>query len=280
MPICRTETEDEWFDFQFSIIKEIFDKANLEGDANILLAGDIFDRSIPSIKIINRLLMLYKKHSYLNIFGIAGNHDLKYHNFSLINESGYDTLTQGEFFNHDPNISEHHFNTEYTPEWLENEITLCHHLCFPDKKSIPPNVNAYTPDDIFKMYPDSKYIICGDYHQGHVTEKDGRFVIVPGCTTVQASDLVDYKPRVYVLDTDEGTVEPIYLYNPTQNIDISHIEEKHDRDDRINEFIDKLKRDNKLSLSFTDNLKNILHTKIDKDVKEIIIQLMEEVDDN
>ena len=272
VPVCRTETEEEWFAYQFKIIYQILDLCE-KYESTLLIAGDLFDRAVPGQKLINTFLLNFKNLDF-KIIAIAGNHDLPYHNFNLINESAFDTLTQGNIFDHSSEITEHHFNTEKDKD---RDIVICHHLCFPDKKSIPPNVNAYIPDDIFDMYPTAKYIICGDYHQGHVTEKDGRFVIVPGCTTIQAADLINYDPKVYLLDTNNNTIEAIKLTNNKDNISNLHITEQNERDTRIDEFIDSLVRNKKISLDFVLNVKRILETKIDEDVKKIIIQIMEEI---
>jgi len=277
VPVCRTENEQEWFNFQFDIIEDIFNKANLEADAKILVAGDIFDRSVPSIKIINRLLMLREKHSYLDIYGIAGNHDLPYHNFNIINESGYDTLTQSKFFSHDKNITEHHFNTDIPKV---NKIVLCHHLCFKDEKSIPPHIEAVTAKDLLEMYPAAKLIVCGDNHHGFVYRENGRTVIVPGAINIQSVGEFDIIPAVHLVELNSDysvkSIELLELFNPADRLTSSHVDQQKERNARIEDFVDMLQSRKEIGLSFRDNLNAALQSKnIDNSVKEIITEIKE-----
>ena len=57
-----------------------------------------------------------------------------------------------------------------------------------------------------------------------------------------------------------------------------HLEEKHQRDDRISAFVEKVKNNGKVSLSFFDNLARTLEdTRVPEEVKMILDELRMEV---
>jgi len=275
VPICRKETESEWFDFQFSIIENILDITKKQ-NANLVIAGDIFDRAVPGQKIINTLLKLFHKYNSIEKFIIAGNHDLPYHNFQLINESGYGTIIQGKTISHNDLITEHHFNTEIKEH---ASIVLCHHLCFENEKSIPPHINAITAKDLIKMYLKANIIICGDNHHGFIKNFKDKIIIVPGSITIQSVTEFNITPSVYLLEIENKKCidhKQIKLKNPIEMLTDTHIKKQQQRNEHIDNFINLLKNKRKMSLSFIDNINAILNNKnIEQSVKDIIIELKE-----
>ena len=279
VPACRTENEEEWFDFQFDVVAEIVALAN-KYDAVLAIAGDIFDRAVPSQKVINRLSRSLNSSYFISS---AGNHDLPYHNFNLVEQAGYGGLLlhKNRLIRGREEFLVHEFNTPL-PE-KEAPVVLCHHLCFKDTKSMPPNVKALTADELLDMYPFAKLIICGDNHTGFVHKQGGRVVIVPGATTVQNASQAQYAPAVYLVDCKDeaGTVrsvERIELNNPADNINLEYKERQDERDERIDNFVQKIRAKKSVSFSFSDNLNEKLKLKtVSQAVKNIINEIQEEV---
>lgn len=269
VPICRKETEQEWFDFQFSIVNQITELAK-SYNATLCIAGDIFDKSFPGMAILNKLLDTL---DFSNLVVSAGNHEIPYHNSeNLINSAIY-TIRQ-KIVNTSKIISYRDYNNS---NYTEKEVMLCHHLVFKDSKSIPPNVNAITANDLLEMYPDSKIIICGDNHHGFIYKKNDRLVIVPGCTTIQTVSEFNHLPVVYLVDTETLNIEKIELYSPISMLTDNHIEQKVLRDQRIVDFVDKLQNKKLNSFDFTANLKQACNQDIELDVKNIIFELLEKL---
>lgn len=275
VPVCRTETEEEWLDFQFQVLHQIFSIAQVE-KAALLIAGDIFDRSAPGMRVVNRFLELRNKFSKVTVEAIAGNHDIPYHNFNLIADSGFGTLIESGVFGLSNDVALHHFNTKKP---APRSITLCHHLVFPDKKSIPPNVSAKLPSEIFDMYPDSALVVCGDYHQSHYHSNGGQTLIVPGCVTIQSAGLANYEPVALLWDSDcPDEVEEFKLVNDKSKISTEHLTKEKARNENIEKFISTLRAKGKVGLSFSDNLREKLNDpSLPKRVKEIIIKIREEI---
>mgnify|MGYP001364958944 CR=1 FL=1 len=279
VPVCRKETEEEWLDFQFSVVEKIFQTAR-EYDALLCVAGDIFDRSFPGMRIINRLLSVMKKYRDVHCYFCAGNHETPYHNHNLLIDSGFETIFK--MVKETPAIALHHFNGP-EPDMEVAEVLLCHHLCFPDRESIPYNVEAYIPDDIAEMYKKDSVIICGDYHglHSHFVKKYKSYVIVPGCTTIQDADYMNYTPSVLFIDTETLHNEVIHLPNNPDMISREHLEKQKARNEHIDNFIEMLSNKKNVSLSFSDNLKKKMTDKdIPKQVKNIVKIIQERVHGN
>lgn len=275
-PVCRTENEKEWYNFQMRLLSEIEVKC-VKNASTLIVAGDIFHRSFPGMNIINSVSEYFSTQKIMPIV-IAGNHDLPYHNFDLVYDSGFGNFLASGLI---PNIGNEkifleNFN-QTDPKYTGQEIVVCHYLCFENEKTIPPNVKAITADDLLEKFPRAKWIFCGDNHTGFHYQKDGRHVIVPGSIYIEAADRKDYEPKVWLVDTDTGAVEIIKLQNPIENISDLHIEEKEERVNRIESFIESLQRNNGMSLSFLDNLERKLATNIVSEVaRTIVYEIIEE----
>ena len=275
VPVCRTETETEWSAFQFKVIRFIFNEAR-QSDASVLCAGDLFDRPVPGTRLVNKLLDIVNEFCDVPFYISAGNHETPYHNHALLPDSAFDTIRKST----DPEsvkIAIHDFNGP-VPE--PKDIALCHHLCFPDREGIPSHVEALTPPDIAKMYPDSSVIVCGDYHglHSHFIKETAQYIIIPGGTTIQDAAYAGYSPSVLFLDTESLDNEVIHLPNDLEKISRIHIEKEQARNDNIDKFISMLQTKGSVSLSFSDNLKKQLQNKdIDPTVKNIIKNIEETV---
>jgi len=109
-----------------------------------------------------------------------------------------------------------------------------------------------------------------------VYEENGRFVFNPGCITRQTLDMKDYKPIIYLFDTEKKEYETIYLLdNDPDVITDKHITHNEERDIRISSFVEKLQKDNTIILDFEENLLNYLQKNKEKrEVKKIIMEIM------
>jgi hypothetical protein len=92
-----------------------------------------------------------------------------------------------------------------------------------------------------------------------------------------SADQIDHKPRVYLWYADTNTVEPVYLPIKQGVITREHIDNKENRDERMDAFVRQLKNsDMEISLSFTNNMETYLSKhKVRKGVKDKIAIAME-----
>lgn len=276
-PRCRKD--EDWIDTQKKALKQILNVA-IEKNCDVFLVGDIFhsanETTFEIIQIVQNFAKELEKYK-LSLYVLFGNHDLRFHSSSYIDKSAVGILLQSE--NIYPisifeNVSAPNFDEEVDCE--DKDYLFIHTLCFPDMKSVPPNVNATFAKELLEDYPHPKWIFTGDYHRNFHYEHNGRHVVNPGCLLRQASDMKNYQCGVYFVDTDSEIVEFIPIIDSEELVDDSYIIEEKERDERIGDFVDKLKETEGVSLDFLANVENALLDKsIDDDVKDMIRELME-----
>lgn len=171
------------------------------------------------------------------------------------------------------NVSAPNFDEECDDS---KEHLFIHTLCFPDMKSMPPNVNAVCAKDLLEEHPNAKWIFTGDYHHSFHYEWNGRHVVNSGCLIRQAVDMKDYRCGAYFVDTDGNVVEFLPIKDNADMLDDAYIVDEKVRDERIGEFVDKLKGTKAVSLDFADNVEKALASSdLDDAVKDMVNLLME-----
>lgn len=278
-PRCRLD--EDWLSFQEGIVEWIVDKAN-EYSCGINIVGDIFDTPNVPASIISMFLRQISKCKE-GVQFIAGNHDLPYHSFENLDNSSIGIIYEA---------AQHHsklYHGMACGRWADfdceekgpniNKALFIHRLVFENSKTIPPNVQAITASELLDEYPDKNWIFTGDNHHAFHYEKKGRHVLNPGCITRQASDFIQYQPSIYFVDTDENIVEAIPIPDTGELVTDAYIQEANAREDRIGAFVEGVKKNGKISLSFTDNIETALlkNKNMSKETITMIHELMEDV---
>ena len=275
-PRCRKD--EDWIATQEKALNQVRMICN-DRRLNLFVVGDMFHRSTEyrMVRMVQKVADELSKSLYF----LAGNHDLKYHSSLNLDSSCISLLSSSHncFKINDANLlngfdSINAPNFDETPD--ENARYLfIHTLCFPDMKSMPPNVNAVCAKDLLEEYPNAEWIFTGDYHRNFHYEWKGRHVVNSGCLLRQASDMKDYQCGVYFIDTDSGIVEFIPIIDSEKLVDDSYIVEQKERDERIEGFVSKLSETQGISLDFADNVeKALLCCDLEDGVKDTIRELM------
>ena len=140
----------------------------------------------------------------------------------------------------------------------------------------PDFVDCETPESLLDKFPNAKWIFTGDYHRNFHYEKKGRHVINSGCLLRQASDFKDYQCGVYFVDTDKNIVEFIFIIDNEELIDDSYITKENEREQRIDNFVNKLQKTQSISFDFIDNVKKSMkENEFTKDLENMVNELME-----
>lgn len=282
-PRCRID--DDWMGTQRNALAQI-KKISVKKDAPVFVVGDLFhSNSDTSFECIQLVQCLADELGELYI--LAGNHDLPYHSSENIDKSAIGVLlnSQNVFMIADW-FEKYHFNTGEKilfsasnfdkRDYTYAKFVFKHILCFPDAKSMPPNVDAITAKELLDEFPNAEWIFTGDYHHNFHYEKNGRHVVNSGCLLRQASDFKDYQCGVYYVDTEKNIVEFIPIIDSGEFVDDSYILKQEERESRIESFVDKLKRTKNISLDFVDNVhKAIIANKLDENMVRIIEELLE-----
>jgi DNA repair exonuclease SbcCD nuclease subunit len=275
-PVCRTETEEEWLVFQEREFQKIIDFTN-ENKAILCLTGDLFDIPRVPAEIVNmavRVLNRLDTPAYM----ISGNHEKLYHR-----EANVDISSIGVFKNH-PKVhyleaSENVYGTrfEHSAVIPDTDITLVHTLCFRTEDDKPFGVEALTARELADRYP-TQYIFVGDMHEPWVYTSHKQCVISSGKMTSQTVKEGEQCPQVYLIDTERGTCASYELDNP--DVSREHLDIREQRDSRIQQALELIKKGVHISLSFKDNLhKKMESSGISPEAINIIDEIEEENND-
>lgn len=269
-PRCRID--EDWIKTQQKALNQIAEICENK-NAPLMVVGDIFNsNSDTSFECIN---MVQKLADFIGgIYLIAGNHDLPYHSSENIDKSAIGVLLQSEnvfkIEDYSDDFSAPNFDEERNPM----PYMFIHTLTIPSKDK-PEFIDCETPESLLKKYPTAKWIFTGDYHKNFVYEKDGRYVINSGCLIRQVSDMKDYQCGVYFVDTDKEVIEFIPIIDDEELVNDEYIIRQDEREERIENFVNKLKDVESVSLDFIDNVeKALLVNKIDEKLKHCIKELI------
>lgn len=279
-PRCRVD--DDWMLAQGNVLRFILGKAR-EYECPLVINGDIFDTSVSGVELVNWLLGIFLEYPDVLVYAIPGNHDLPYHNLENIDRSAYGVLQKSGLIKTDANMFP--FGTDTVETVLGMETVFIHRLVMEKDPGFRMG-NMITAGDLLSQYTDAKWIFTGDNHEGFAFVKDGRYVINPGSPMRLSADQKDYTPRIYFVDTDTELFEEIEVPDPVDMVVTDYLQKDKDRDQRIQEFVGKMKNTSPgqgiegIGYSFEDNLKRHYVTAakngvdISDDVKDLISEVM------
>lgn len=281
-PRCRVD--NDWQETQRMALAKVM-KVAIDKKSPVLVVGDIFhSNSDTSFECIQLVQQMADKLGGLYI--LAGNHDLPYHSSENLDKSAIGVLL---------NSNNVHLIKDYLTKWnLEQEypyiisagnfdeedderaeIVFKHVLTIPSEDK-PDFVDCETPESLLEKFPNAKWIFTGDYHHNFHYERKGRHVVNSGCLLRQVSDMKNYQCGVYFVDTDENIVEFIPIIDNEDLIDDSYILQENERNERIESFVDKLKKTKGVSLDFIDNVQNEMkRNKFETELVQVVDELLE-----
>lgn len=281
-PRCRLD--EDWNKTQENALNQIAELTH-KYKCDVFVIGDIFnsnsDTSFENISLIQDFA-LNKLYYTSGVFILCGNHDLLYHSSENINKSAIGLLLRSEnirlisTLNDIENNPNKYWGSNFDEETKNREIIFKHILCFPDRKSLPPNVDALCAEELLDKYDNAKWIFTGDYHKNFHYEKNGRHIVNSGCLLRQATDLKDYQCGVYYVDTDEEIVEFIPIKDDYELVDDSYITRQGEREERIEAFVKKIGETESISLDFIDNVeKELMKNSYTEAFKELVMEFIE-----
>ena len=273
VPVCRPEDEAGWLVEQKKMLEKLAEHA-IENHALLLFVGDIFDAPVASISVVNMFLEVFLPIKD-RVLIMAGNHDLRGHNYENVDESSYGILAK--WFTEIPdrtlgNIGGHHFNEPYAGE---HNIVCTHQLVFPTE-SEASLCGAKTAKTLLKEYPHAELVLVGDMHSKFVYEEDGRYVVNPGCATRQSIKYADYIPSCYLIDTEIGLIDQLDLPDVEAVLSTGHRDRIAERDERIANLLEIAGNRGTISMDFLANLQNQIGL-VSEDVQSVLNEIITEV---
>ena len=122
-------------------------------------------------------------------------------------------------------------------------------------------------------------ILTGDNHQRFVVIKNGSILINPGSVMRITADQAGFQPRCFLYYATDNTVREVDLPIEKNVVTREHIEEKAQKDERIQAYIERMNKDFEMGLSFRRNLEIFFEeNNVPRKVREIIWNAMERTD--
>ena len=258
-PRCRID--EDWIASQRQDIQAVVDIARREKVDEAWVLGDLFHQPRAATEAVNMVLVGLKDlREVCPVYILPGNHDLPYHDYGNLEQSSLGIVLK----------SFPELRTREEPSGLilaaapfgldpvdpHADVWATHQLTFESADTKPPMAPGKIAQDLLDEAPGVQVVVTGDYHRGYVyTGADGRLVITPGCLNIQAADMDDYKPRVYIWDTATAQVTPHYLPLNSDAVVTDYLAAEKERDERMDRCLEVATAAASVTLSFTDNLK-------------------------
>ena len=268
VPVCRT---DDFWTVQWAKVEYIH-TLQRDYECSVLHAGDLFHHWKPSPYLLSKTIQWLPK----DFWTIYGQHDLPQHNWELKEKSGIFALQVanilhvlgGAHWGREPGNSK--------PMTVKGrEIMVWHKMVWQGRRLWPGQTDP-SAIAVLKKYPEYDLILTGDNHKPFVEEYEGRLLVNPGSLTRQSADQIDHRPRVYLYDAEQHVVWPEFIPIESNAVSRMHLEERIERDNRIEAFISKLAGEWEAGLSFETNIERFLESnKVLNSVKEIIYKSMD-----
>lgn len=272
-PLCRND--EDWMATQAEMIRWVLKQAK-DNDADVIHTGDLFHRSWPGIDVLNMVIQIFLEFPEVSIYGIAGNHEMPYHNVNNLNRSAWGVLFNTGLIKpvQKAGMSGGHFGEELTPDPGTTWATVLHQLVIPRENGILEQAGAVTADTVLMELNKAGVVLTGDYHHHFTFEDDaGRILINPGCLNRQASDMVEYQPVVYCLST-EMEVEFSIVPDPDA-FDLAYKTEAAVKEDRMAEFVRSLTDVKAVNISFSDRVREHLsQNQIRPGVRNVVLEAL------
>lgn len=271
IPTCRTDdffaAMEKKIDFILALSKE--------HNAPILVAGDLGQKSQWPNWLLEWMIHKFKRH---DIICIPGQHDLPNHQISQFEKSGMGVLEQAEVIetiginpgepfeliqgqkDHDIYIypfpySKKIENCNFCKQTKHICLAMTHQMVI-ENNPLWPGQEAQKGHQLLKQFPEYNLILSGDNHKPFVAKKAGRLLINPGSMMRTTAAQIEHKPRVYLWYAQENSVEPVYLPIEKNVISREHIDIAEERSDRMDAYLERLKNDVEIQLSFENNIEN------------------------
>lgn len=258
-PRCRID--EDWIDSQRQDIQAVVDIARREKVDEAWVLGDLFHQPRAATEAVNMVLMGLKGlREVCPVYILPGNHDLPYHDYGNLEQSSLGIVLKS-FPELQTREDPRGLTLAAAPFGLDPvdphaDVWATHQLTFENDDTKPQMAPGKIAQDLLDEAPGVPVVVTGDYHRGYVyTGADGRRVITPGCLNIQAADMVDYKPRVYIWDTATDQVDAHYLPINSVAIVTDYLAAEKERDERMDRCLEVATAAASVTLSFTDNLK-------------------------
>lgn len=276
-PVCRT---DDYLAAMHEKIHFIFYLAK-QHNCPILIAGDLGNKPEWPNWLLRWFIHLTNVHKLPEIIVIPGQHDLPQHRVDDWGKSGMGVLVSAKRVSMlldgshtlygnlgiDAFPYGHEIHRTDTPVKSSRFIAMAHQMVIDEP--LWEGQEAPYGHELLKKFPEYDLILTGDNHRSFATSYGGRWLINPGSIMRMTADQADREPVVYLWHASDNSVEPVFLPIKKGVVSRKHIDVSEEKRVRMEAFVERVREDVEIGLSFEDNIEWHLGKKsIQKRVKE------------
>jgi len=158
----------------------------------------------------------------------------------------------------------------------KRKILILHELVW--KGQVPPwSTNSWTDQNIFEMFGEHfNLILTGDNHGGFTSQEGDCVLVNPGSMLRMNADQENYKPRCYLYYAEENKVVPAFFPIEKDVHNQEHIDRKNGREEHISAYIEQMKGDWEVGISFKKNLEAFfIKNETPQKIKDVILWALE-----
>jgi DNA repair protein SbcD/Mre11 len=284
VPVARKDNFYEAMERKIRFVFEIACKYDVEA---ILHAGDVFNVGRPVQSQMLEILMMDIIDEYkVRVLVIPGNHDLPYHSMKELGRSSLGVLIRGGYVENIHDKEEQFVDLEdHNKKWKvigrgwgtdlkedfdeeDNKIVLWHGMVL-GKEWIPGGVKG---NSILRKHPNVDLFVTGHNHEKFLSKNHEESLLVnPGGLLRMGADDVDEEPAVFIYDTQYRSLDHVLLPIEKDVFDLSYKEDREERDEKIASFVENMRNEYEVGLSFEDNLRNHLQENPVEDSVETMV---------
>lgn len=269
-PPCRS---DLFMNIQFGkldFIRKICRNLNAPVEIPLLISGDVFHHWKPSPFLLSRAIELLPE----NVWAIAGQHDLPFHNLQQFHESGLNTLVQAKkiqgggtpfYITEEENfvLAGFHYGAHNNAKHVKNMwdkplIGLFHFLTYLGKNPWP-GFKGPDAEEVLDSLPQFDLIIVGDNHEWFSLTKHDRTILSPGALSRQNLGEIKHLPHIWTWDGKRVDQIPIPI-SPEEECFYQERIDRNKGDAGLLAYAEHVRKTKPMrSLSFADNLEVIMN---------------------
>jgi len=267
IPTCRTDNFWEAQNDKTDFIIDLAKRHNIP----ILVGGDLGHKAKWSCKLLEWAIEKFKN---VEIFVIAGQHDLPQHQTQQWRQSGIGVLHAAgaiKFIQQPETLEGKNitiFPFSFGQEMINpdefkknNKLIAVTHQMVIENKPLWPGQEAPKGHQLLKEFPEYDLILSGDNHLSFISEYKNRVLCNPGSIMRTTAAQVNHKPRIYLWYAETNEIQVIYLPINQNVISREHIGESKQKKERMDSYLKRIdsylkgiRSDVEIELSFEQNI--------------------------
>jgi len=268
-PTCRTDDHWKAQSRKIKWLKSLQEKH----ECIVLDGGDLFDKKYKQHPN-HELLVWAMENLPSQFYTVPGNHDLPGKSIKNYKNSAMAVLEQAGIVSgygeERITLNESKFTLEicrfpwgvdidpFLPEKLKNRpntrcIALVHTMVYDGFHPFPGCI-GWEKMDLIKKFRNYDLVVCGHNHQTFTAEWRGTVLVNPGSLMRNDADQIDFKPSVFLWYAEDNTIERVFIPIEQGVVSRVHIDEKNEKEHRLDAFVERLGAQATHGVNFEQNL--------------------------